>query len=324
VSTAEATYGEATARRKVAAVPLSHLSIELGHLYREDFTPDAKALAEHFAWVAPWVQSAKLRQYGAGRRARPRISTCFLIDDYFAPFSSPAEVIPALCKAAEESGLQIDYIAREAGCAISDGVALASMVKDRLVPEPPADTDGSRPPAIEIGWLSNGQRSPSGAGEAMGRGLGWLPPLENSARRHSVFVDVELWSDEQGKRTWSCAFLAAVWQLVRLGMLRHNGSAVAVPQPFRPERLGDWEDLPAVVQLNPRAAPFCAYRTQSVLPNRFRLVELAVQVILSQLAVDDAVIAQIAERSEAEGFRLPSEIVDRINYVFDEGVTGGP
>ncbi|SHN46396.1 SCO2522 family protein [Cryptosporangium aurantiacum] len=319
----EATYGEASARGKVDSLPLSHLSIELGHLYREDFRP-GKDLVDHFRRVAPWVESAT-RAFGSpSERNRTRVSTCFLIDDYFAPFSTPDVVIPALQEAAAAAGVRIDYLAREAACAVSDDVELASLVMDRLVPEPAVGDDGSRPPATETGWLSNGTRSPIGGGEAMGRSRGWEPPRQNSARRHSVFVDVELWSEEPKRRVWSCAFLAAVWQLVRLGVLRFKGAPVSVPQPFRPEFIDQWENLPAVVQLNPDADPFCAYQTLSVLSTRFLLTEQAVRVILSQINVDDAVAAEITQRSVAEGFRLPGEIVNRINYVFDGSVVGDP
>lgn len=322
MSTVEAAYGEATAQRRVASVALSHLSFELGHLYHEDFDASGPGMARHFQRVAPQVEAAKLL-YAPPRGNRLRMSTCFLIDDYFTPFDPPAVVIPALNAAAASAGLRIDYLAREAGCAIADGVDLASLVEKRLVPEPSAGSDGSRPPVAQTGWLSNGRRSPAG-GEAMGRVPGWEPPEENSARRHSIFVDVELWSEKDGNRTWSCPFLAAVWQLMRLGMLRFHGSPVAQPQPVDLSLVRDWDELPAVIQLNPKAAPFSAYQTFSVLSGRFLPVEHAVRVILEQVSVDDAVVKQIAERSEDEGFLLPGEIVRRINYFLDGSIAGDP
>ena len=55
--------------------------------------------------------------YRSAVRARlgrePRISTCFLVDDYFTQFSSPREVLPMLHEAAAAAGLTIDYLARE-------------------------------------------------------------------------------------------------------------------------------------------------------------------------------------------------------------------
>ncbi|CAM5273688.1 putative protein OS=Streptomyces tendae OX=1932 GN=GUR47_09790 PE=4 SV=1 [Streptomyces tendae] len=110
---------------------------------------------------------------------------------------------------------------------------VAEAVAGRIVEEPPPGSYGQRPPAAQTGWLANGVRSPvARAPQAMKRAAAWEPPRETAARRHSVFLDVELWSDDaDGERLWSCPFLAAVWQLARLGLLRHEGEAVFDPQP---------------------------------------------------------------------------------------------
>ncbi|MGH3972922.1 MAG: SCO2522 family protein [Pseudonocardiaceae bacterium] len=330
---ADAVFREASAERRVASVPLSHLSIELGHLYMEDFAAGPQYLRRCFQQVAPWanaarqacadgLQSQHLKQdrYGqAGRRTRTRISTCFLVDDYFTRFSSPTELVPELMSAAHEADLKIDYLARESGCVDADGVTLVRLVEDRLVADPPPDTNGFRPPAAEVGWLCNGQRSPaSDVAEAMDAIPQWTPPIQNAARRHSIFLDVELWDRDEsnGRRTWSCPFLAAVWQLLRLGMLRHEGEGVAAAKPWGGAFPDDWDELPAVIQLNPTAAPFSAYRTLSVLSTRFLPIEHAVRTILSQTAVDRDVLDQIMSRSRGEGIELPLELVDRIDYVF--------
>ncbi|CAM5724891.1 hypothetical protein SVIOM342S_03063 [Streptomyces violaceorubidus] len=80
----------------------------------------------------------------------------------------------------------------------------------------------------------------------MKRAVAWQPPHETAARRHSVFLDVELWSDDaDGQRTWSCPFLAAVWQLARLGLLRNEGEAVLAPQPHTATGFPDkWTSCP--------------------------------------------------------------------------------
>lgn len=337
MTSADAVFREASAERRVASVPLAHLSIELGHLYMEDFAAGPQHLRQCFQQAAPWANAARQAcadglpsqrtqpgRYGReGRRARARISTCFLVDDYFTRFSSPAELVPELMSAAHEAGLEIDYLARESGCADADGVTLARLVEDRLVADPPPDTNGSRPPAAEVGWLCNGQRSPaSGAAEAMDAIPRWTPPTQNAARRHSIFLDVELWDESNGRRIWSCPFLAAVWQLLRLGMLRHDGESVAAAQQLEGAFPNDWDELPAVTQLNPTAAPFSAYRTLSVLSTRFLPIEHAVRTILSQTAVDRDVLGQVMARSRSEGIELPLELVDRIDYVF-AGVSAG-
>jgi hypothetical protein len=326
VTSADSIFREMTAERRVASVPLSHLSIELGHLYMDDFAAGMD-IQRHFAQVVPWVNAArqacveslrsrKSKHGQQNREPRPRVSTCFLIDDYFTRFSSPAEIIPALVDAARATGLEIDYLARESACAYAEDVDLARLVEGRLVPDPPPSTNGSRPHPIEVGWLSNGQRSPAddAAREAM-EVQRWKPPVQNSARRHSIFVDVELWDENNGHRKWSCPFLAAVWQLLRLGMLRHEGEGVALPQPWEGAFPDDWDKIPAVIQLNSTAAPFSAYRTLSILATRFLPVELAVRTILSQVAVDPDVLSQVTARSRGEGIELPLEVVDRIGYV---------
>lgn len=332
VTSADAVFREAAAERRVVSVPLAHLSIELGHLYREDFTAGLD-LQQYFARVAPWANAGRQaytdslqRQHGQqGRKARARVSTCFLIDDYFMRFSSPAELVPQLVSAARAAGLEIDYLARESGCADAEDVALARSVAGRLVVDPPPNTNGSRPPVTEAGWLCNGQRSPaSDPGQAMDKVQPWTPPVENSARNHSIFLDVQLWDESKGRRRWSCTFLAAVWQLLRLGMLRHDGAAVAAAQKWEGEFPDDWDKIPVVTQLNVTAAPFSAYRTLSILSTKFLPNEHAVRTILSQVAIDRDVLEQVMERSRKEGVELPPELVDRIEYVFVESGAGPP
>lgn len=316
--TADAIFREAAAERRVKRVPLSHLSIELGHLYMEDFVQGRERLLELFRRVGPWAGAARQTCADSLPGKRPRISTCFLIDDYFSRFKTPAEVVPMVIETARECGLEIDYLARESGCAKADGVPLARLVEGRIVPDPPPDTNGSRPLVTETGWLSNGQRSPvSGSLEAMGAVTKWRPPTQNAANRHSIFVDVELWDEGRRGRTWSCPFLAAVWQLLRLGMLRNEGEPVAVPQPWTGGDFpDDWDELPAVIKLNPSAAPFSAYATMSVLPTRFLPIEIAVRTILSQVWPDQDVTGQLRESAERDGVTLPSDLVDRLTYAF--------
>jgi len=312
-------FQEAAAERPVVSLPLSHLSIELGHLYAEDFGPGYDNLQRHLDHVAPWVDRARHAcEAQLPEGVKPRVSTCYLIDDYFNRFSNPPEVLEVLQKAAQASGLTIDYIAREAACVEADQVRLAELVVDHLVSDPPPHTTGSRPEAKKSGWLCNGQRTPDlDAAPAMKAPAVWTPPAQNGANPHSIFVDVELWSDRRGQRTWSCSFLASVWQLVRLGLLRHSGDAVVHPYLLDDEPVpGDWDKLPAVIQLNPKAAPFSAYRTVSVLKSQFLPVELAVRTILSQVSVEPGVAEELARRSQKEGIELPRELIERIGYVF--------
>ncbi|MET0237997.1 MAG: SCO2522 family protein [Kibdelosporangium sp.] len=310
----DATFRELGAEPRVEAVPFSHLSIELGHLYMEDFAAGPDRLKAQFGRVVQWARTARASIPLRGPKSRPRVSTCFLIDDYFTQFSSPAAVIPVLLDAAASVGLEIDYLARESACAESGGVPIAEMVAGRLIALPPEGANGSRPPTVESGWLCNGKRSPHENQEAMRR-TEWEPPAEIGARNHSVFVDVELWHDRNGARKFSCAYLAAIWQLLRLGVLRHEGASVVRPQqiPEFPER---WDELPSIVQLRPSAAPFCGYRTFSVLPSRFLQVEHAVRVILSQTSLQAELLDQLTERGSRDGVSVPRDVTKRIDYVF--------
>ncbi|MGA5272348.1 SCO2522 family protein [Streptomyces cellulosae] len=316
----EAVFRETTAEPRTQAVPLSHLSLELGHLYMEDFEAGPGHLRRHFARVRPWAEAARAvaADRAGGRRAR--ISTCFLIDDYFTRFASPAEVVPMLLEEAERAGLAVDYLARESACAVSGKVPVAEAVAARIVEEPPPGSYGNRPPAAQTGWLANGVRSPTArAPQAMRKAAAWEPPRETAARRHSVFLDVELWNETpDGERLWSCPFLAAVWQLARLGLLRHQGEAVFEPQPHTGAFPDEWDDLPPLVRLGERADPFAAYRTCSVLPGRFLPVEHAVRVILDQTDVDRDALRQAAKRSAGEGVPIPGPVADRVSYVFCE------
>jgi hypothetical protein len=305
----------------VQSLPLAHLSVELGHLYAEDVTADPARLREVFGSVAPWLDTARhmLERTLTGRSVR--LSTCFLIDDYFSPVVPPWELIPRIRTAAKDCGVRIDYLARESGCEVADGVDLARVVQDRLVDDPPPGTTGARPTATETGWLCNGERTPMTVGlAAMSAATEWEPPRQNGAKRHSVFVDVELWDQVGDRRVWSCAYLAAVWQLLRLGLLRNAGAQVAVPQPLPKDLPDSWDDLPAVMQVEPDAQPFAAYRTMSIVDNGFLSTEAAVRTILSQVFVEREVLHDVGVRAERESLVVPPELVERVTYVF----TGPP
>jgi hypothetical protein len=308
----------------VANVELSHLSIEVGHLYLEDLVRGRSRIDELIAATAPWAEAATRQCATRLGIPRPRISTCFMIDDYFGDSGSPRTIVPQILEAASEAGLTIDYLARESACAVADGVDLATLVLNRLVPDPPRGANGRRPDVFASGWLSNGEPSPPpGVAEAMREEGPWRPPIEHGAKNHAVFVDVQLWDMVGGQRRWSCPYLASVWQLLRLGQLRHSGVAVGRPRAWdRGELPESWHDLPPVMRLSSNPAPFFAYRTLSILDSQFIAVEQAVRVILSQVDVGEAVTEQTRTRAARErrgrqsGIDLPAEIVNRLEYVF--------
>src|SRR6266545_1510788 len=110
---AEVEFTEVAAHPRVESVSYAHLSIELGHLYMEDLQRGPAYLSRHFREIVPWVEAARRSCEGGLTGRTARISTCFLVDDYFTRLSPPHEVIPQLVDAASAAGLRIDYLARE-------------------------------------------------------------------------------------------------------------------------------------------------------------------------------------------------------------------
>ncbi|WP_280272350.1 SCO2522 family protein [Nocardia wallacei] len=330
-------YSEATAEIRVAEVPLSHLSIETGHFYMNELINGQQNIRAQFREVVDQVEF-----YTASARKRfgsaARVSTCFLIDDYFAPDTNPTEILNKLLNAADDCGLRIDYLAREAGCweypVYVDGVPTGPMVKlaetmaARVVAEPSDNTTGRRPPDVESGWLCNGRRSSDHDPAQAMRAQDYRPPLAYGRRVHSIFLDTEMWDspmegvDDKHTR-WSCPFLASIWQLLRLGMVRFEGAA-----PFHPQlrsRKEGWEDhwweMPAVIQLNPDAKPFAAYRSLSILPQDYLGIEHAVHVILDHLELDEQVWELISARGGRERVpvEVPRETSKRLSHVLLDG-----
>ncbi len=322
VTEVSGTVRETSAELRLVSLPMSHVSVELGHLYNEDLAAGADALSAMFGMLVPWMAAATSRITAGEPAGKSRVSTCFLVADYFSRFSGPGEVVPMIVAAARKAGLRIDYLARESGCAVAGDSYPAELALSRLVTEPAPGTTGARPPTTESGWLTNGVRSPGtpftpGMPEmAMRSPVPWSPPRQNAAGRHSIFVDIELWDEAGERRVWSCAMLAAVWQLLRLGLLRNLGHPVAQPVEMPDEWPDEWDDLAPVVRLRPDAEPFAAYTTVSLLSPGFIPVELAVRTILGQFAADPMVLADLADRASREHINLPEEIVDRIGYAF--------
>jgi hypothetical protein len=310
-------YNEASNQDDLTSLPLAHLSVEVGHFYMDELLNSDDSIRARFASVRPWLDAASAT---VRTDRRPRISTCFLVDDYFYATTNPSEIMPRLLAAAAASGVTIDYVAREAGCRQAGPVDLARLTAARLLDEPAPKTNGSRPAAHKSGWLSNGARSTQdGSGQAL-HASSWQPPTEFGRRNHSIFLDVELWSDG-GERLWSCAFLAGIWHLLRLGVLRNLGEPVVQPQLCTAtDDWGTvWDDLPPVMQLREEADPFSAYRTISILPGSYLPIEHATRVILGHLDLEKPVIDDLVGRAAREGITVPPDVTERISHVFIDG-----
>ncbi|ONH60887.1 hypothetical protein CcI49_09935 [Frankia sp. CcI49] len=321
VPSARAVFREEHAVERISEVPLSHLSVELGHFYPEDFGNGGVELERQFRRIAMWAQPTQLAALSGRAKGSARVSTCLLVDDYSQrqEMPPPSVVIPMVLAVAEANGVVIDYIGRESACADEGQAPLAPMVEKAIIPDPAYGVNGSRPPVHESGWLCNGARSPAGAGVAAMQGpKTWEPPAENGLRAHSVFVDVELWDQRERDRTrWSCAFLAAVWQLLRLGLLRARGETVVRPVALDLNELPEsWAGFPDIARVTTGASAFSAYRTFSILDTAYLPVEHAVRVILGQIGVDGIALNSPVRRAEGEGITLPVEPADRVSYLF--------
>jgi len=62
VSEVKTEFLESSADVKVESLPLSHVSVEVGHLYMEDFIDGEGAVRRTFAATAPWVRTAQTPQ----------------------------------------------------------------------------------------------------------------------------------------------------------------------------------------------------------------------------------------------------------------------
>ncbi|MFD3591794.1 SCO2522 family protein [Nocardia sp. NPDC058640] len=330
------TYREASEESVITPLPMAHLSIEVCHFRHEEILYDTDLVRAQFRravpLVAAFIESARI-EFGPDTQ----VSTCYLTDDYFQPRFEPADVLDGLLGAAADAGLTIDYLARESAChqapvfaggvAVGENVPVAEMVAARLIAQPEDEevANGRRPPTAESGWLCNGRREQNASSRPAMHPQPYRPPQEYGRGEHSIFLDVELWhdqdQDQDQERRWSCPFLAAVWQLLRLGMLRYHGAPVVDPQLWTADRAWPdrWTDLPPVMRLNPDAAPFTAYRTLSMLPKRYLLIESAVRVILDHLAPDDDVAAQVAALGSAEGVLVPAKVVERVGHLLLDG-----
>ncbi|MQY17695.1 SCO2522 family protein [Nocardia macrotermitis] len=333
-----AVYSETAEQVKIANIELSHLSIEAGHFYMKDLAGGLDLVRNQFRRVKNLVDlysEAARAEFGASAR----VSTCFLVDDYFGAKTDPVDVLTKILGTAEEFGLEIDYIARESACWESpqyvDGqptghsLPLAEIIGSSIVSEPVPATTGGRPPDIESGWLCNGRRSSEYDSKQAMQLTKYRPPEELGRREHSIFLDVELWAESvggDGERhiRWSCPYLASIWQLLRLGMVRYDGRPVVQPQPVGDKWPERWWEMPAVIQLNPRAAPFAAYQALSILPQSYLKIEHAVRTILDHVHLDEELVRQTLARGAREGVEIPREVTKRLQHVFLSEVSAAP
>ena len=287
------------------------LSVEIGHLYlqelreKEDEAAQKKYVEDRMMAgaiaLAPVIQTY--------RRHGQEVSTSVLIDDYFwTPGAGPTpEELAILIEHwhtnfQETYGISIDFIVFES--------SLADTVKTlhrRIVSLP---KEGAGSGAIDASalpsWISNGQELRPNSNRMDPEPKMGLSPrreegrtLGQTPRPHAVRIDVELYSEKQGKRVWACPLLAAWWQLVRLGMLRDERDAPTIPAK--------------TIDLSDGKRTLFAKRTLTALNPQFVEIEVAVWTILSQTSLPDNWLKTLRDRDDMPG-RL--EHLDRIAYVF--------
>lgn len=313
----------------VQNLPLSHLSIEVGHFYMEDLENGVEPIRRQFERVKPWLDAA-MATVVCGEE-KPRVSTCFLVDDYFQPWPDASEIMKKLLTTATEVGVPIDYVARESSCARRlDGFGVAELVARRILEEPePENSTGGRPPTAHTGWLSNGRPPREATVLNVMEAHDWEAGQEYGKRNHSIFLDVELWKDraEPGadeeevlsQRLYSIPFLAAVWQLVRLGLLRKDGTPALEVTDWDGHWSDEWSQFPDIVRVRPQAKPFYAYRSLNIMPQHFLGIEHAVRTIIDHVLLDQPVVESLSLRAQDKKIFLPAAVADRISHHFLEG-----
>jgi hypothetical protein len=111
----------------VQNLPLSHLSVEVGHFYMEELENGEEPILRQFEQIKPWLEAARASVLSGDEK--PRVSTCFLIDDYFQRWPDAPEIMAKLLRLSRQEGVTIDYVARESACARrKDGLAVADLV----------------------------------------------------------------------------------------------------------------------------------------------------------------------------------------------------
>ena len=259
------------------------------------------------AWLGPYLE-----------RLGTRASTCILIDDYFRVQNELLDglkwttVAAEVVSAYQAEGIEVDFVASEAGIAAS-----VSELLDRLVPTPDpgaGSVAGAGTEAKGAGslWINNLEPKPPSAPSAWAaRSSGGAPPparVSSAAlsvtRQHSLRVDVEVARRAEpanGRdQPYSCPLLAAWWQLLRLGVVGDVGA--------------DKEFAHAIARFSDRDRSFRADASLSLLPATVLDVEAAVRLILQHVVRPPVGWDGAVHDGDAVGFH--DSVLRRIAYVF--------
>jgi hypothetical protein len=292
----------------------SHFSFEIDHFYPFDLERGSRYIQRRFEFMMPYIAAVVASQTVGLEIPDVRSSNCVMIDDYEKlRGTTPQEVIGEIVlPAAARAGLRIDYVGREAGCALV-GESFLKRLGEQTAPERQAN----RPPLSTSGWLYE-QNGVDDGQSSMAMRVG-MP--SQKLTRFGRFIDIELYCEEKGKgRSYSCPYLASIWQARRLGAI---ADPAMTPQPVERDEQGapqfgdDWDALPAIMQLNDDADPFEAYWVSSLLPHGYMRIEAAVRTILGKLAANETGEIDQHMRTLALAEGLPAcTLTDRQLYNF--------
>lgn len=287
---------------------VADISVEVCHLYGDELELDR--IVDGLRLAKPIVDSI--------RQACPSLSLsiCMLIDDYFGNLRvDPEDLHDRVRQAAVKADLAVNYLVSEAKLAetvrcLTDNLrpipypGAGSLVAERPIGSYLSSTLGSQ-------LTNRGERDLSGFPESVRNFVhdrDVTKPsesgLKHRARRgeHDLDLLVELWSADPSNSAnkYSCAVLAAWWQLARLGWWRGGGVGSV---------------LPGVDSLD-GSIPFAARRTISILDPAYIEIEHAVRTILEDFVVSGRV------KAESEAF--DDNVLGKVAYCFVDERFWGP
>lgn len=256
-------------------------------------------------WLTPFLE-----------RDASRCRTCMLLDDYFRYGNgdagpSPNQVASRFQSAYEAVGMPLDFVISEEGLSHSVAELTTTLAPGQEPISPEALLDGS--------WLGNGEPGPPGEGakpvsDPDLRG-GFVPPARSpdaaarpvtaqgyfrTRRQHSIRIDVEITAaGASRKRPFSCAVLAAWWQLLRLGVV-----------PARVLR-DHFADAILIGELD-SIQTFACTKTLSLLPYDLIDVEAAVRVILENISAPP----ESWTKATLPLIKFQNDLLARIAYLF--------
>lgn len=298
------------------------ISLEVAHLYLGEL--DEVAAREALTQARPWVEMVR-------GQASQSVSVVALVDDYFeAPRDAPSaqEACVLLERLGEESGVPLDHVVYESSMA-----PVAEWMLEHLIEEPRPGAGVRSLSAVPEApnHLHNGDvprelhtaKNTAGAGGSKGNENPLVALYEgeenteaqtDAARldprhRHGLYLDHQLWFDDNQERVYSCPLLAAAWQLVRLGVLLDPPRGMRVdPSPDgRPKNSH---------KVRPDAPPLPALHTLSVLDSRFLEIEHAVQVILGSLRAPASLLEGLQHGPPDSPAGRPGQLArERVSYV---------